>query len=211
MYTEKKTLSFTRTNGTKITFSINLDWLKDQFNVLDEEKIDEKIAKSQKPTISEIYARATENKKESDFQFIESIQKSTKSDLKHTELGEAISLGWEATEKLFREWCKANKLSYCNIERSETEITLAVYNENPSMGLAKKLKKIAVKYDPEKENEDWDEAYEPNYWPYNGSTGPIYIGETLTGKILFALLKEKLKRTYSSLYALYDMIIITEK
>lgn len=195
MYNQKRLLSLQKEN-TKYIFSVNLDWLKDQYNAFTENELETKLQDKPAPSISEIFDKAQENPGASQFYLLETQTKNcSKSILPHDNLGEAIRLEWDVLDELFTKWCKENKLTFLYLEKSEQDISLYIQNnENTSDILDAILKK-----------------YNEEIYSYLQDKKIIAIDEETTQKILTQLIKKELRQTFEGIYAFYDYVLLTEK
>lgn len=210
MIQEEKILILKGPNQT-LTFAVSLDWLKDRFNVLTEEDLKAALKENKIP-VEEIYTIASaEQPKQSGFRFIESSKKTYKPKIAIEPLGQAIQLEWDEVDKAVNAWCQKQKLCFDGVEKSDENIIICVKIANCfSDDICKKIKKLYLKYDPEKINysptdfepESWKETYE------NQTT--LYLNETVSQNILFEILKEDRHIVYKKLFALDQYIILTE-
>lgn len=195
MYNHKRLLSLQKKN-TKYIFSVNLDWLKDQYNVFTENELETKLQDKPAPSISEIFDKAQENPGASQFYLLETQTKNcSKSILPHDNLGEAIRLEWDVLDELFTKWCKENKLVFLYLEKSEQDISLYIQNDENTSDI---LDGILKKYNEE-------------IYSYLQDKKIIAIDEETTQKILTQLIKKELRQTFEGIYAFYDYVLLTEK
>ena len=201
MYNQKRLLSLQKEN-TKYIFSVNLDWLKDQYNIFTENELETKLQDKPAPSISEIFDKAQENPGASQFYLLETQTKNcSKSILPHDNLGEAIRLEWDVLDELFTKWCKENKLAFLYLEKSEQDISLYIQNDENTSDI---LDAILKKYNSEQQEETY------SYMSYMQDE-IIAIDEETTQKILTQLIKKELRQTFEGIYAFYDYVLLTEK